>query len=110
MAKLREPVVFRTKRYNLTIEVKGAASQTRDPDAAVHPDVKQAQFRDGIYQTDDPEIADFLDKRAASRGDVWRADDPAADLKAELGPEGYEKMRKRIAAVAEAEAGNKPSE
>jgi len=110
MAKLREPAVFRTKRNNLTVEVKGAPSQTRDPDAALHPDVKQAQFRDGIYQTDDPEIADFLDKRAATRGDVWRADDPASDLKAELGPEGYEKMRRRMAQVEAAEAGNKPSD
>ena len=112
MAKLREPVIFRTKRHNLTIEIKGGASQLRDPNAALHSDVKQAQFRDGVYQTDDPEIADFLDARAAARGDVWRADDPASDLKAELGPKGYEKMRKRMAQVEAAEfaAGNKPSE
>lgn len=106
MVKLRTPVVFRCNRLNLTIEVKGALSQTRDLKAATHPDVKQAKFQDGIYQTDDPVIVEALDKR----GDVWRMDDPASDLKAELGIAGYERMKQQMAAVAAAESDNKPSD
>jgi len=107
MAKLRTPVVFRSNRLNLTVEVKGALSQTAHPNAALHPDVKSAAFRSGVYQTDDPEIADALDKRP----DVWRMDDPAGDLKADLGVDGYEKLKQRMAEAAAAEAGNEePSE
>jgi len=105
MVKLREPVVYRSNRHNLTVEVKGAASQVQDPAASVHPQVKQARFRDGVYQTDDPEIVEALD----ARSDVWRADDPAADLKAELGVDGYNRLRKRMAQVEAAESSNKPS-
>ena len=107
MAKLRKPVVFRSNRLNLTIEVKGALSQTAHPNAALHPDVKSATFRSGVYQTDDPVIAEALDKRP----DVWRMEDPAGDLKAELGVDGYEKLKRRMAEAAAAEAGNEePSE
>ena len=105
MVKLREPVVYRSNKHNLTLEVKGALSQMRHPNAATHPDVKQAKFRDGVYQTDDPEVTEFLDKRS----DVWRMDDPAGDLKAELGVDGYNKLRQKMAAVEAAEASNKPS-
>lgn len=107
MVKLRKPVVFRSNRLNLTVEVKGAPSQTRDLKAATHPDVKQAAFRSGVYQTDDPEVVEALDKRP----DVWRMEDPAGDLKAELGVDGYEKLKRRIAEAEAAEAGNEePSE
>lgn len=107
MAKLRQPVVFRSNKLNLTIEVKGALSQTAKPNAAVHPDVKQAIFRSGVFQTDDPVVVDFLDKRS----DVWRMDDPAGDLKAELGVEGYERLKKQMAEVIATEASDeKPSE
>ena len=102
MVKLRKPVVFRSNRLNLTVEVKGAPSQTRDLKAATHPGVKQAAFRSGVYQTDDPEVAEALDKRP----DVWRMEDPAGDLKAELGVDGYEKLKQRIALAEAAEAGN----
>lgn len=102
MVKLREPVVFRSNRHNLTIEVKGATSQTQEPAAALHPQVKQAKFQDGVYQTDDPEIVEVLDRRS----DVWRANDPAGDLKAELGVEGYNRLKQRMAAAEAAEASN----
>jgi len=102
MVKLRRPVVFRSNRLNLTVEVKGALSQTAKPNAAVHPDVKQAIFRSGVYQTDDPVIVEALDKRP----DVWRMEDPAGDLKAELGVDGYEKLKRRMAEAAAAEASN----
>lgn len=107
MVKLRRPIVFRSNRLNLTIEVKGALSQTAKPNAAVHPDVKQAIFRSGVFQTDDPVIVEALDKRP----DVWRMDDPAGDLKAELGIEGYNRLKERMAEAAAAEASDeKPSE
>ncbi len=106
MVKLQKPVVYRSNKHNLTIEVKGALSQTRDLKAATHPDVKQAVFRDGVFQTDDPAVVEFLDKRS----DVWRMDDPAGDLKAELGVEGYNKLKARMAQAEAAEAGNKPSD
>ena len=106
MVKLRKPVVYRSNRHSLTIEVKGARSQTADLKAATHPDVKQAKFRDGVFQTDDPEIAEALDKRS----DVWRADDPASDLKAELGVDGYNKLKARMAEAEAAEAGNESSD
>lgn len=107
MVKLRKPVVFRSNRLNLTVEVKGAPSQLRTPNAALHPDVKQAVFRSGVFQTDDPVIVEALDKRP----DIWRMEDPAGDLKAELGVDGYEKLKRRMAEAETAEAGNKePSE
>jgi len=102
MVKLRKPVVFRSNRLNLTIEVKGALSQTATPNAALHPDVKQAIFRSGVYQTSDPVVVEALDNRS----DVWRMEDPAGDLKAELGVDGYEKLKLRMAEAAAAEAGN----
>lgn len=90
LGHLPEPVVFRSNRRNLRVQVCGAPSETTDPDAAVHPGVKMAEFMDGIYATDDPEIVKFLD----ARPDVWRGDDVAAELKAQYGPEEFERLSK----------------
>lgn len=89
-------VVYRSNKYNVRIEVKGAASESKTPAAALHPDVKMAEFRDGVLSTDDPEIIAFLDARPDL---CWRMDEAGADLKAKFGPEEYERLRKQFAAV-----------
>lgn len=97
MAKLKETVAYRSHRANMRIEVRGAPSQLREPDAMLHPDVKIAEFRDGVYSTDDPDIVEFLDRRT----DVWRLDDPASELRTRFGPEEYERLRKQFAQASE---------
>jgi hypothetical protein len=92
---LKNPVAYRSARLNMRVEVKGALSQTRDPDAMLHPDVKMAEFRDGVFSTSDPEIVEFLDKRT----DVWRLDDPQSELRARFGPEEYARLRKQFASA-----------
>lgn len=91
--KLGKPVVFRCNRLNLRLQVSGARSESQDPTATLHPDVKMAVFRDGVFQTDDPEIMEFLDRRS----EVWRMDDPAAGLKAKFGPAEYERLKAEFA-------------
>lgn len=99
MATLRNPVAYRTNRANMRIEIKGAPSQTRDPDAMLHPDVKTVEFRDGVYSTNDPEIVEALDART----DVWHADDPQSELRARFGPEEYERLRRQFAVAQDEE-------
>jgi len=107
MPTLVEPVVFRSNKHNVRIQINQARSETETPDAALHPDVKMAIFRDGVYQTDDPEIVDVLDKRT----DVWRAEDPDADLKERFGPDEYDRLRARFAQPnAEATGSDEPSD
>ena len=89
-AKVTEPVVFRSSQLNTTFQVNQGASEINDPAAQVHPDVKEAVFMDGVYQTDDAEIIRFLDKLPT----VWRADDLESELKAKYGPGEVERMRK----------------
>ena len=90
-----EPVIFQTKRLNLRQQINKADTELTDPTAALHPDVKMAEFFGGLHQTSDPETITFLDKHP----DVWRVDDPAAALKAQYGPEEYEKLKVAFAQV-----------
>ena len=109
MAKrLIEPVVFQSAKLSLRLQVKEAASERHSPDAALHPDSKWAIFHAGLFQTDDPEIIAFLDDHP----DVWRANDPAAKLKAEYGPAEFARLSEEFGAVlgADKPVGEEPAE
>jgi len=97
---LSETVAFQTRKLSLRLQVKGAASELRTPAAAQHLETKWAIFRDGLFQTDDPEIIQVLD----ARPDVWRTTDQKAGLKAKYGPEEYARIVKEFEGVSEKEA------
>lgn len=80
---MAEKVTFLTAEHRYTtflvkrsVEVTERLRDGMEVHKFLAPD-KKAAFRNGMFSTDDPEIITFLDKRA----DVWRSNDPAAQLK-----------------------------
>lgn len=100
------PVAYLSRRENLRIQVNQVDSEVEDPTAARHPGLKMAEFNDGIFATDDLEIIEALDKRH----DVWRADDPTAILKMELGPGEFERLQSAFTRVQDAQTREETSE
>jgi len=96
---LAELVVFQTAKLSLRLQTKGSPTELQDPAAAQHLGTKWAIFRNGLFQTDDPEIIQVLD----ARSDVWRANNREAALKAKYGPEKYAEMLREFGMVPSSE-------